>query len=650
MLRMFRQSNYYDKKINVNNKKPNLYLVFLFIFFLGINQSAFAQHDADSLTNILLTFNLQDNFKKTNIEFNDSTLDFFHRAEPTYKKDILPADLGNLGSAYISEIFFLRPDFYKRDFIFNLPYSAYLKNSENVIYFNTRRPYTSVYHTTSSKVLDLQTIDFIHTQNINPNWNFGIRYNFSSSLGQYLSEKKSLNSVGITTNYAKNKYALFVSYIYNKFNLENSGGYNDSLGFDVKVPEPFLKNSGTTLYNQELSVTQKFFFGDYKNLSYKDTIIKVPEPKISISHNLILSRRYKLYTDEDINDNTVYLYNYYQNFSYDSVAVHSVINQIKLGSEEIFEQKNKFGFSVILKNNLYKVYNFQEYIILQNTNTFFENQIKGEIYSQKFNDFSFNFSGNYYFSGYRKSDFRISTILTKKLFKNKFNSYIVLNADYMNMKPDYFENTLYSNHYIWENDFNSSQRAEVKLNYEMSKIKLNLNFNSAIIKNYVYYDITASPVQFDSSITILSGTIEKRFQLKKLVFENKVIWQYSSNDNIISLPELAAYQSTYFIWHYKDALLVHIGFDVYYSTEYKAYSYNPAVGQFYFINNTKKLAGNYPYTTLFADLKIKRNVLLFFKFSNMFSIIQNDVLPFYVNHYPIGNTMFKFGVKWTFKN
>ena len=138
--------------------------------------------------------------------------------------------------------------------------------------------------------------------------------------------------------------------------------------------------------------------------------------------------------------------------------------------------------------------------------------------------------------------------------------------------------------------------------------------------------------------------------INKLNSDTNKIWQYSSNDNIISLPKLAAYQSTYFIWHYKNALLVHIGFDIYYSTSYKAYNYNPAVGQFYFINNTKKLAGNFPYTTLFADLKIKKNVLLFFKFSNMFSLIQNDVLPFYVNHYPIGSMMFKFGVKWTFKN
>ncbi len=634
--------------------KPTSYFLILLIFFLSSKQSAVAQHDADSLTNILLTFNLKDNFKIVNTAFNDSSLSFFHKTEPIYNKSILPADLGNIGSAYISEIFFKRPDFYNRQFSFNFPYYTYLKNSENVIYYNTRRPYTSIMHTMSSKVLDLQTIDFIHTQNINPDWNFGIRYNFSSSLGQYLSEKKGINSVGITTNYTKNKYSLYASYIFNKFNLENSGGYNDSLGFDVKVPEPFLKNSNTILYNQEISVTQKYNFGKFKNLSYRDTIIKVPEPKISLSHNLLLSRRYRLYEDkkgENENANTFYLYNYYQNsFSYDSVAVQSLSNKIRLGSEDVFEQKNKFGFSLILDNNWYKLYNFKDYIFLQNTTVFIENQIKGNVYTINNKYINVNLSGNYYFSGYRKNDFRVSTNFSEKLFNNKYSSVIRLNAGYTEMKPDYFENTLYSNHYIWENDFLPVKRIEGAFSYEMDKIALNFRLNSAIIKNYIYYDISSSPAQYDSSITIISASIEKKIKLKRIIFENKIVWQQSSNDNIISLPEIAAYHSTYFILHYQNSLLIHLGYDIYYSTSYKAYNYNPAAGQFYFINNTKKLAGNYPYITIFANLKIKKNVLLFFKFSNMLSLLQNDVLPFYVNHYPTKGLMFKFGVKWTFKN
>ena len=624
----------------------------MIVFFTFSGQYADAQHDADSLTNILITFNLKNNLTVNKTAFNDSILDLFHKTEPTYKNDILPADLGNIGSAYISEIFFNRPDFYNRNFFFNLPYYSYLKNSENVLFYNTRRPYTSIKHTTSSKILDLQTIDFIHTQNINPNWNIGIRYNFISSLGQYLSEKKGLNSVGITTNYTKNKYSVYVSYIFNNLKTENSGGYNDTLGFDVKVPEPFLKNSGTLLYNQEFSVTQKYNFGKYKNLSYRDTIIKVPEPKISLSHNILFSRRYHLYKDEIEPENNYFRYNYLQNsFSNDSAAIQSMVNKIRLGSEEIFEEKYKFGFSAVYTNDWYRIYNFKDYIILQNNKTFFDNQFSGELYTINNKYLNAQLTGNYYFSGYRKNDFQVSTIVSKNIFKNKISSVLLFKGTYSDYTADYFETFYYSNHYIWENIFIPVKRTDFIFEYKLKKYNFNLNFKSGSIKNYIYYDINAVPVQFDSIINILSATADKTFKLHRITFVNKIIWQHSSEDNIISIPQLTIYHSSYVKLLYKNSLLIHLGFDVYYSTAYKAYNFNPAIGQFYFINNTKRLAGNYPYITVFANFKIKKNVLLFFKVSNLASgIISKDALPFYIIHYPIGGRMFKFGVKWTFKN
>ncbi|MCF6183288.1 MAG: putative porin [Bacteroidales bacterium] len=636
----------------MNLKIPRLYKLFLLIIFVVFSKYTDAQHDADSLTNILLTQNLKDNFTPKEIPFNDSILDFFHIAEPLLKKDILSADLGNIGSASISEDFFKRNDFYKRTFLFNSSFNNYILNSENVIYYNTRRPYTSIMHTTSTKVRDLQTIDFIHTQNVNPNLNFGIQYNFISSAGQYLDQSNGLNSVGITSNYKKNKYSVFAAFVTDKFKLQNSGGYIDTLGFDQTVPEHFLLNSGTILSNKELSITQKYSLGKYKNLSYKDTIIKVLEPRVSFSHNIQLSARYFLYKDQEKSENTFYIQNYYlNNFSYDSVAVQSLINRFRFGSEEVFEKQHKFGFSFMLNDNLYKIYNFKNYITLQNTAVFFENQVTGNFYTLSNKGLNINISGNYYFTGYRTNDYRIKTAVFKNLFQNKYKSAVLLKFTYSNMKADYFQNTYYSNHFIWDNNFNSIQRADATFKYTMKHQKLNFRFNSAYIKNYIYNDISASPVQVDSGIKVFSAYVEKRFNLNRIIFENKVIWQHSSDDNIISLPQLAAYQSTYFIMHYKKALLVHAGYEVYYSTKYKSYSYNPSTGQFYFENNDKKYAGNYPYITVFANLKIKHNVLLFFKLMNVSSaVVKTGILPYYVNHYPLQTLMFKFGVKWTFRN
>ncbi len=635
-----------------NRTGKKIYTFLLLIIFFVLNKSVFAQHDADSLTNILVTLNLKNDFTPQPIPFNDSILEFFHKVEPKDNHSILTIDLANLGSASISEYFFARDDFYKRNFFFNTSFNNYITNSENVVYFNTRRPYTSIMHSTSSKTRDLQTIDFIHTQNVNPDLNFGIRYNFISSLGQYLDQANSLNSVGITGNYKKNRYSVYASYIYDKFKLQNSGGYNDTIGFDPVVPEHFLQNSGTVLFNQAVSITQKYNLGKYKNLSYKDTIVKVLEPRISFSHNILISRRYHLYKDEEKSEDTYYIHNYYlNNFTYDSVAVQSMSNKFRTGSEEIFEKQYKFGFSFILNNNWYRFYNFKDYIILQNTKTFVENQLTGNIYTINEKGLNFNFSGNYYFTGYRASDFQIKTEIFKDLFQNKYKSLIILKAVYSNMKPDYFQNTYYSNHFIWENNFNPIKRTDIEFKYLINPIKFYFRFNSAFIKNFIYNDISASPVQYNSNLTVLAASVEKRFNLHRVIFENKLIWQQSSDDNVLSLPLLAVYQSTYFTMNYQNSLYVHAGFEVYYSTKYKSYSYNPAIGQFYFENNDRKYAGNYPYITVFANLRIKRNVLLFFKLMHVNSgILNNDILPYNVIHYPLQTRLFKFGVKWTFKN
>jgi len=625
----------------------------LLILFLGCSvRNLSAQHDADSLKNILITQSLNEYLKPLTINFDDSTLDLFHQAEPTYKKSILPADLGNIGSASIFEDFFNRPDDYSESFIFNLPYNSYIKNAQNVIYFNTRRPYTSVMHTTSSKILDLQTIDFIHTQNINPDWNFGLKYDFISSLGQYLSEKKSINSVGITTNYKKNKYTLFASYVFNKFKLENSGGYNDTVGFDTKVPQPFLSNSETLLYNQELSLTQNYLIGKYKNLSYRDTIIKIPEAKFSISHNITLSRRYRLYIDKENQNNFFYPNNYFQQtFTYDSVAVISADNKFIFRSEEVFEKKNKLSFSVSYNGNFYQIYNFKDYILLQNKNIIFDNKISGTVNTIKFRFADVEINGNYFFSGYRKNDYKIKGIIRKKLFHEKFSSDLFLIFRYQNKKANYFLNNYYSNHYIWENNFIPTKRTDINLNWNFKKIFLNMELNVAEIRNYIFFDISAKPAQTDEILRVAAVSISKKFKLKHFVFEDKVLWQKTSDDNILSLPELAVYQSSYGIIHTNPSLLVYLGYEVYYNTFYKAYNFNPATGFFYYINNDKKLAGNYPQITLFADLKIKKNVMLFFKYMNVLSgIPSSEVLPFYINRYPISGRMFKFGVRWTFKN
>jgi len=424
-----------------------------------------SQHDADSLKNIFKVWNIQDKLKENITEYNDSSLEMFHLASKEEKYSILTSNLGNMGSACISDIFFKRHDKFNNKFSFNEPYLNYIKNSHNVLYYNSRRPYTSIMHMSSTKIRDIQTIDFTHTQNVHPDLNFGINYDFISSLGQYGQEgnqSTKINSVGLTSNYRKNRYFAYISYTFNKILNQNSGGYPDSLGAEQNFPKSKLDNSNTSIINQELSFTQIYKFGKFKNLSYKDTIIKVLEPKVSISHNISLQRKYRIYEDTENENSELYNNFFYQEgLTYDSIGYRSVVNKIKIGNEEIFEKNNKFGFSLLLNADYYEIFNFKRYFFLENKHIFFENHFYGELYSSFSGDMFLKVFSKYYFSGNRTGDLRVAGSIQKKIFKQKASSFISADVKYTKQKADFFQNQFYSNHYSWENNFESMETVDL---------------------------------------------------------------------------------------------------------------------------------------------------------------------------------------------
>ena len=639
--------------IKTVNRKYFILFLALFSYF-SIN----AQHDADSLKNILLIWNLEDNFKKKNLQLQDTSVQTFHQTSKEEEWSILTSNLGNFGSASISDIFIKRNDEFNREFIFNSPYFNYLLNSQNVKYFNTRRPFTTVMHTTSTKIRNLQTINFIHTQNINPNFNIAANFDFMTSYGQTAFQETKVNSTGLSLNYNKNRYALFASYVFNKINNQNSGGFDIDEEDKVKFPPPFMKDANILLNNQEISATQKYTFGSFKNISYRDTIIKVLEPKVSLSHNINLYKKYRIYTDTEIprNEEGTEGSEVYNNFEYsesetsDSTSLTGMSNKFRFASEQIFEEKNKFGFSIILEADLKEYYNFKDYITLENNNVFFENSFTGEVSSNKLLNIESNLFAKYYFTGYRKNDFRAEIDLTKKDSVLKSPAFFHLNAQYTNYKANFFSQNYYSNHYTWENELENIQKYNASLSIDLPKYKLFTSFHTSGIYNYTFLDPAKGSLQYDSMIVILTANLKKDFVLNKISISNNIYWQKSSNEDKISLPQLALYHSTSLKMEYKDALLAFFGYEVYFSTEYKALNFKPSIGQFHYEGILTPIIGNYPFVGIFMNLKIKKNVLMSFKFQHVNSGLLNITYPFQINHYPVYGRLFKFSIKWTFKN
>lgn len=619
---------------------------------LTISKLSFAQHDADSLTNILLVWNLEDNFNKKDVKLSDSSAFTFHIISNEDKNSILSSNLGNLGSANISDIFIKREDNFNQDFSFNSPYYLFIKDSKTVNYYDTRRPFTSAMHSTSFKVNNIQTLKFTHTQNINPNFNIAADFDYTTSLGLYISQKTSINSTSISLNYKKDRYTLFASYVRNKIENQNSGGYIDSVGSDNVFPEGLMKDVEILIKNQELSASQFYKFGKYKSISYKDSIIKILEPKTSISHSLSFYQKYRIYSDKEFIGSKLPNPNFYyqEGETSDSTSLRGMSNKFRYASEKLFEDEHNFKFSIILNADLKKYYNFKDYIILENDRLFFENSLSTNVSTNKFLNLKTSFFAKYYFTGYRRNDFRTEINILKTLNKDINPINIHLQTRFSYYKPDYFTLNYYSNHYKWENYFDNTKRADAFINIDIPKYKTKATLASSAINNSVFYGTISTPMQYDSTLFIYTASLEKNFKLNIFYIKNIIYWQKSTKENIISLPQFAAYHSALIKMDLKSNSSFFLGYEVHYSTQYKAKSFNPAIGHFYQENIDAPKIGNYPFIALFFNMKIKKNVLLSFKYEHLNYNMMPIKYPMQINHYPVYGRVFRFAVRWTFKN
>ena len=137
----------------------------------------------------------------------------------------------------------------------------------------------------------------------------------------------------------------------------------------------------------------------------------------------------------------------------------------------------------------------------------------------------------------------------------------------------------------------------------------------------------------------------KTFKFGPFHSDNKLAYQYSSNQDIYPLPEFVGLSSNYFDFYLaKRVLNVQIGLDVKYHTEYYTPAYMPATGQYYVQNEQK--VGDYPFMDAFVNLQLKR-ARIFVKFDH-FNQSLMDRNYFMTIGYPYAPMRIKWGVSWNF--
>ena len=251
----------------------------------------------------------------------------------------------------------------------------------------------------------------------------------------------------------------------------------------------------------------------------------------------------------------------------------------------------------------------------------------------------------YNIAGYNSGDFSLDA-------KIKFSAYPIKEGIHLTGKfrlsttsPDWFQNYLYSNHYFWNNNFAKTTETKVEGVLDIPRFKMQAFFGYALVGNLIYYGLDGVIGQHNQLESIITAYLQKDFKVWRLHLDNRILYQYTSNSEVLPLPTLSANLRYYFEFDVvKKVMRMQIGANVTFNTEYYAPSYSPALGQFH-LQNERKI-GNYPYIDAFVNIQWKR-ASIFIKYLNA-AQDWPDGDYFSANHYIRPQSAIKVGLHWPF--
>jgi hypothetical protein len=591
----------------------------------------------------------------------DTLLDYYHLYHPAFKNAVSVSYLGNYGLPYLNNDFFGRET--EIDFFFSKTREAYLLTPDKIKYYNTRTPYTLLdYSQSENKSRKNETrFNVLHTQNINPFLNFTFQYDQARSDGQYNFQNSKNNLVSIYSSYSKNQIQIHSGFISNSMqNNENGGLEDDSSIFNGTESEYLnvnLKKTNTKFSNSYYFATGEYRFGKFVKVQQEQAAdfdeMQELEPEIYIPfvgliYSVQYQRHYKQFNEDEDSTNTFFPVSYFDdNYIKDSIRFNKISNIFQIKQYEDANRKTSFGKRAFIGQEFVKISSpgaFQdEYYRRQKkySNVY----IGGGIFRQTGNFWTWNAEGKFYLLGRNIGQTELSGVISKPftLFSDSLAS-ITIRGDIQNRLADFFQEEFYSNHIRWNNDFKMEQNMTVRGSFKSPERKIELGANYSLINNFIYNDLQGKPAQTAEELLVVSLFADKEFIYRNLHFRARLLYQKTSNEAYIHVPDFSAFVSGYYKFIVSKVLFTQIGVDARYNTSYYGDAYDPSTGLFYLQNEIK--TGNFPYIDVYANLKLKRT-RLFFKMMNVGTSFMNK--PYFTTpHYPMPRMTFRMGVAWAF--
>ena len=236
------------------------------------------------------------------------------------------------------------------------------------------------------------------------------------------------------------------------------------------------------------------------------------------------------------------------------------------------------------------------------------------------------------------------------------------------LNPTFYYRHFHSRHAWWDNNNLSKiihSRIQGILNYQKTRTTLRVEIDE--IKNYTYFASSYNTVndnrvnhaiivkQNNGLIYLLTASISQDFTFGPINWENMITYQNSSNKTVLPVPALNIYSNLYLRFKIAHVLRCDFGADVRYFTKYYAPDYVPILGQYAIQTNTDTNGsdnrieiGNYPVANVYANFHLKHT--RFFIMLSHFNAGTGRKNYFFTPHYPLNQSILRFGLSWNFFN
>ena len=596
--------------------------------------------------------------------------------------------LGNLGAPRLSRIFFDRKE--ESQFFFTDPYDQTVLRPEDVTFTNTLSPYTNLtYYKSFNSRYSEERFKSYFAVNANKKLGFGFYVDYVYGRGMYNNQSTAFFNGGLFASYRGDKYDMH--FIFNNDNLkmrENGGITDDRYITDpldmAEGKKQYTSNDIPTLLNKTWNhntsyhgfLTHRFNLGFYeeKEDSTQADSITVSEkfvPVTSFIHTLELDFNGRKYiTQDDAQNRELYEHTYFGNDSIDKDRRTSVRNTLGISLREGFNKWAKAGLTAFLTHE-YRDFSLPDSTDVPGQRIFKhykENVLYagGELLKEQGNLLHYKVLGEVAIAGEDAGQFRLEGNGDLNLNLLGDSVRLDVNAYVKNLNPVFFYRNFHSKHYWWyNNDLSKIMRTRLEGKLTSKKLGTTLRAGVENIKNYTYLANTSVPVtnpsgqtvsfknnaavfQHSGNIQVFTAMLQQKLKFGIFHLDGEVVYQKSSEQSILPLPELSAYGNLYLKTGLaKNVLQVELGADVRYFTKYNAPDYSPVIGQFYLQNPENEISiGGCPMIDVYANLHLKRT-RIFVMLYNANQTMGNSRY-FLAPHYPISPRILKLGISWNF--